>query len=170
MVQHLPDVFQGNFKFFKISNDILKFRPIVISPTALMETKSVVLLHRRQSNGADLILLGYFRLRWTGVEGQINTATQRPPDQLFRPQQNLLPMSVPQEDTMGIGYVFLRRVKIAGPSPGMRAMLLIDFVISRIQIERVLPIYVAARCEIQSCMQYEEHTCRLGLQYPQHTW
>jgi hypothetical protein len=77
----IPDSLQRNLELLEIVHNVLEFGPITISPARLMIAESEVLLHGRQSNGADLIILGYSSLGRTGIEVKINTATDGAPGQ-----------------------------------------------------------------------------------------
>jgi hypothetical protein len=77
----IPDGLQRKLELLEIVHDVLELGPITIAPAGLMIAESEVLLHGRQSNRADLIILGYSSLGRTGIEVQINTATDGAPSQ-----------------------------------------------------------------------------------------
>ena len=110
-----------------------------------MVSQCVVLLHGRQSNGADLVVLGDLSLAWTGVEGQIDATTEGPPGQVLRLRDNLEAMGVSQKDTVGEGLVLLLGVGFGNLDGGERTILVL-FKISGIQIEGVTAVEIPVWC------------------------
>lgn len=142
-VPNLPHVLEGNLKLFKVCYDILHFGPVGVTPAALVVAKCEVLLHRRQSNGTHLVVLRHLRLSRTRVEGQVDATTERAPGEILSPSEDLLTVCVSQENTMGIGGIVLVRICITARN-GSSVALVIDLVVTGIQIERMSSIYIAS--------------------------
>lgn len=118
-----------------------------------MVAKCEVLLHRRQSNGTHLVILRHLGLSRTCVEGQVDATTERAPGEILSPSEDLLAVGVSQENTMGIGGIVLVKICIIARN-GSSVALIIDFVVTGIQIERMGSIYVTKIMLVSILAQY----------------
>lgn len=106
-----PDVLEWNLEFAVGIHDILQHcpiasiyvsthalidtighsvdSPVLVAPTALMETKSPVLLHCRESDGTLLVLSRNSFRCWAVEEKEINATSKSTPGDIGRPQQCL---------------------------------------------------------------------------------
>ena len=85
-------------------SDISKVQnlPTFIAPSALVKPKGPILLHSRQANGAELIRRGDILGQGTRVEIEVNSASQSPPGDIGRPQEDLLRMGIAKEHAVGV--------------------------------------------------------------------
>ena len=79
IVDVVPDVLKRDVEVAEVVNNILHFSPVRVAPTALMEAKDIVLLHRWHPDDTLLVLLGYRLLIGTSQEVEVNAAADRSP-------------------------------------------------------------------------------------------
>lgn len=130
----LPEVLQRDFKLLKVGENGFHNRPILVAPATLVEAKCKVLLHSGKTNGIDLIALGDIDLGRTRVKCQVDATTKGAPGDVARMGEDFLAMSVPEKDTVRVGYIVLRRVSLVAWNQGV-VSLVINFIVSGVQVE-----------------------------------
>jgi hypothetical protein len=84
-----PDGLHGNAEVAECLDNLPQLSPVAVSPSTLMVTKGPVLLHGRQANGGGLVLFGDLGLGRTVEKEEINAASQTPPGQVRRLENNI---------------------------------------------------------------------------------
>jgi len=105
----IPDSFQWNLKLRVVIHNILDNAPVGISPPALVESKSKILLHDWQPNGASLVRSDGLLLSRSREEVQINASSKHAPGDVARTEKDLLAVDVPVVNSVGVRHVVLIR-------------------------------------------------------------
>ena len=100
-----PDVLEWYISSRIIVHDLLQYRPVCITPSALMIAKGEVLLHCRHPYRAHLIVLRDLCLCRPCEEIQIDATAKKPPGDVCRPKKDILAMAVAVVYSMRIGDV-----------------------------------------------------------------
>lgn len=145
----MPDGLERNAKLAVVVNNIRSLAPVVVTPAALVETKAPVRLHRRQADDAGLVLLCDLLLSWTVEKVQINAATKRSPGQVRRKHESFHGMSVALVDTVAATNVVALSAGILRCHKRVLSGLLIDLVVSGVEIEWVVAIDVACHLLVE---------------------
>lgn len=167
----IPNIFHRNLKFLEIRNHILQISPAGISPATLMVTQCIVLLHGRQSNGADLVVLGDLNLARTGVEGQVDTSAQCSPSQVLWLRNCFQTVGISQEHAVREGIIFLLGVGFGSLDWSEGAVLAL-LEISGVQIKGVTAVEVPEDGQLPATGREGEvrrHTSQSGYHYQTHT-
>lgn len=138
-----PNILKRNIVVSKVVDHIHEFSPVRITPSALMISKSEVLLHYGLPNGAKLILFGNFRWRWAGKEVQINAASKGAPGDAIIAKEHFLTVGVTKINTMRVGHVRFLQGGLIGGAQGHLASRFVELVVPYVEIEWVTSIYVA---------------------------
>lgn len=144
----MPDSLQRNAKLAVVVDNICSLAPVVVTPAALVETKAPVGLHRRQASDAGLVLLCDLLLSRTVEEVQINAATQGTPGQVRRKHESFHGVSIALVDTVAATNVVALGAGILRCHEGVLPGLLVDLVVSGVEIEWVVAIDVACHLSV----------------------
>lgn len=140
--QLTPESFQRNLKLGKVICDLLEVIPAGIAPSALVEAEGPVLLHGGQTDSGLLVGLHNGVSSRSSVEVEVNGASKASPGDVGLPEQDLLGVSVAEENSVGVRSVVGILVRGIGDVDGLLGIG-IDLVVAGIEIDRVRAIDIS---------------------------
>ena len=107
-----------------------------------MVSESKVLLHRWHPSRTYLVRGRDIGCSWPRVKVQVNASAKRSPRNIGRVQSNLLSVRIAVVQTMRVRYILAARVRLVARDEAKIARFRVDFVVSRVEVERVRAVDV----------------------------